>query len=60
MISKNSKSNNKMNVDTKVKMLRNPDKTLWRQVKAQAALDGVTQTQLVEEAIKIRLNQKSK
>jgi predicted HicB family RNase H-like nuclease len=36
-------------------MLRNPDETLWRQVKAQAALDGVTLTQWVEEAIKIRL-----
>lgn len=57
MASKNSKikTANKTNADAKVKMLRNPDETLWRQVKAQAALDGVTLTQWVEEAIKIRL-----
>ena len=61
MISKNSKvkAGNKINTDSKVKMLRNPDETLWRQVKAQAALDGVTLTQWVEEAIRIRLAQES-
>ena len=57
MASKNSKikTASKRNTDAKVKMLRNPDETLWRQVKAQAALDGVTLTQWVEEAVKIRL-----
>jgi len=57
MASKNSKikTASRTNADAKVKMLRNPDETLWRQVKAQAALDGVTLTQWVEEAIKIRL-----
>lgn len=62
MTSKNSKVriDSKINTDSKVKMLRNPDETLWRQVKAQAALDGVTLTQWVEEAIKMRLTQESK
>jgi len=61
MISKNSKVkvDKKINTDSKVKMLRNQDETLWRQVKAQAALDGVTLTQWVEEAIRIHLAQES-
>jgi len=55
------KNNNKVTKYSKVtsenrsKVLRNPDEILWRQVKAQAALEGVTLTQWVEEAIKIRL-----
>ena len=57
MVSKNNniKITKKTNTDNKVKMLRNTDEPLWRQVKAQAALDGVTLTQWVEEAIRIRL-----
>lgn len=60
MTSKNSKVKieGNRNTDSKVKMLRNPDETLWRQVKAQAALDGVTLTQWVEDAIRSRLDRK--
>ncbi len=57
MVRKNNKVTkySKVTSESRSKVLRNPDEILWRQVKAQAALESVTLTQWVEEAIKIRL-----
>ena len=38
------------------KLLRGIDPQVWRGVKAQAALDGMTITRWVESALKVELN----
>lgn len=41
-----------------VQQLKNADPQLWRQVKAQAALDGKSMTQWVEEVVKGELERR--
>ena len=42
----------------KTQQLKNSDKALWRQIKAAAALAGVTMTEWIETIAKEKLDQK--
>jgi len=48
----------KIDKNAKNQQLRNADETLWRQIKAAAALDGKTLTEWVEQVAREKLNLK--
>jgi len=44
--------------NTKTQQLKNSDEALWRQVKAAAALEGITLTKWVEKVVRNKLHLK--
>ncbi len=44
--------------NSKTQQLKNSDEALWRQIKAAAALEGITLTKWVEKVAKEKLNLK--
>lgn len=53
-------SNTMATENTKAQQIKRADEALWRQIKAAAALEGITITEWVEKVAKEKLGQKPK